>query len=126
LTRFVKHSASFFLFVFTAYLLAGNMLKSYSSASAEILVSSKTNVSCTGHLLDTAHIAENVCVAQHQDSKDDQDLQITFCNSSLQMVTAVNNYFLKPISTERVFHLTTTTLVSQLFVLQEPDPPRNS
>jgi len=102
------------------------MLKSYSAISAEIPVSSKTNVSCTGHLLDAAHTAENVCVAQHQDSNDGQDVQITFCNTSLQMITAANDYFLKPISNERVFHLTTTTLVSQLYVLQEPDPPQNS
>ena len=129
MTRYAKHSAVFFLFIFTAYLVSGNVLKglSYNALNSGPNQSDWT-ATCnnSSHSLHFSQGEDRFTTAEELPSGNEQPAEIINCNSSLHILPAFNTFLFKPGQAERPIQQYTSFLFSQSYIYQEPDPPRLS
>src|SRR5690625_3886411 len=57
-------------------------------------------------------------------SENEQPANITNCSTSLQLLPATNHFLFNPGQQDQPIFIHSSSLASQLFVVQEPDPPR--
>ena len=123
---YAKHSALFFLFIFTAYLVSGIATKSaaYYASVSDFDTAWTTTCQKSTHTAHISHADNTLSSANDLPSNHQQPVTFTNCFSSLQILPISNTFLLKPVQSDRVIQSIPSFLSSQAFVFQEPDPPR--
>ena len=123
---YAKHSALFFLFVFTAYLVSGIAVKAvdYHAAITKTDTAWETTCQKSTHVSHISHADKTLTTPNDFPSQNHHPVEITHCFSSLQILPVNNTFLLEPGQKDRLIHSLPSFLSSQAFVFQEPDPPR--
>jgi len=119
----IKYKALFFLSAFVLYLLAGGAIKGlkyYSSISPDWEVACKIK-GRQGNFNQT----NNWFSTEKENSADNaQDAKVINCNLSLQALSITSNFIFNPEQTDHIIQRKSSLLIMQIFVFQEPDPPK--
>lgn len=128
LDRLTKYSAYFFLAIFAAYLVSGPVLGGmsyYAGPSASPQVQGWT-VSCDYAALHIQKKNDKTFshVFSFQTLPHHKDVKVIPCQPSLQILPTLSSSLAKPDSHSSAILPRNRSAHSQLFVFQEPDPPR--
>ena len=129
MTKYAKHSAAFFLFIFTAYLIAGSALKGQSYYAANFGSDQSTwTTSCNNaaHLVHFNQAQDYFQTAEELPVGDKESAAIINCSTSLNILPVFNVFLFKPGQKESSLQYFPSFLVSQTYIYQEPDPPQFS
>lgn len=123
-----KNSALLFLFVFTAYLLCGGVATgfSYQTISSDNSgIALKKVCENSQHSVHFSQPQKNIEGTQESPDNTNRTVRLVSCNSCVQILPASNSFFV-PDHANKTIQIEPSFLASQIFVFQEPHPPRRS
>gem|GEM_PF-5255043 len=127
LIKYAKHSAAFFLFIFTAYLIAGNVVKGLSYPSVD---DDSEQLSWASNCLNLTELTHLKQVQDYFKSGEEVPAETHSspaylnCHISMNLLPAAEPLLLVPGPDKYSIRLSISYLVSQSYIYQEPDPPQ--
>lgn len=123
MTEYTKHIALFFLSVFVLYLAADGAMKGvklyYSASPDRHIVCKKKQL-----LANTNPSVSDLLVNADQPSENEANLILINCSTSLNILPNNSQSLLNSDRVDYIIGIKPSLLASQIFVFQEPDPPR--